>query len=80
VGYLIGAVDGAMVHFQTKGEITPNLKLLCDDRRAADGIRGSGRPHPIQHRHADGSLDLLSRKAAGSQPWSDQRLTHQSVT
>ena len=64
----------ALVHFQTEGEITPNPKLLCDDRLATDGIRASGRQHPIQHRHADGSLGLLSRKAAGSQPWSDQRL------
>ena len=67
-------VGEALVHFQTEGEITPNPKLLCDDRVATDGIRASGRQHPIQHRHADGSLGLLSGKAAGSQPWSDQRL------
>src|SRR5277367_4639579 len=63
----------ALVHFRTEGEITPNPKLLCDDRLATDGIRASGRQHPVQHRHADGSLGLLSRKAAGSQPWTDQR-------
>ena len=62
----------ALVHFQTVGEITPNPKLLCDDPLATDGIRASRRQHPIQHRHADGSLGLLSGKAAGSQPWSDQ--------
>jgi hypothetical protein len=55
----------ALVHFQTEGEITPYPKLLCDDRLATDGIRTSGRQHLIQHRHADGSLGLLSRKAAG---------------
>jgi hypothetical protein len=67
-------LGSALVHFQTEGEIPPNSKLLCGDRLATDGIRASGRQHPIQRRHADGSLGLLSRKAAGSQPWSDQRL------
>jgi hypothetical protein len=65
---------GALVHFQTEGEITPNPKLLCHDRLATDGIRVSGRQHPIQHRRADGSLNLLSRKAAGPKPRSDQHL------
>ncbi len=64
----------ALVRFQTEGEISPNPKLLCDDRLATDRIRAAGRQHPVQHRHADRSLVLLSRKAAGSQPWSDQRL------
>jgi hypothetical protein len=36
------------VHFQTEGEITPNSKLLCGDRLATDGIRASGRQHPIE--------------------------------
>ena len=67
-------MDRALVHFRTEGEITPNPGLLCDDRMATDGIRASGRQHPIEHHHADGSLGLLSRKAAGSQSWSDQRL------
>jgi hypothetical protein len=62
-------------HFQTGGEVTPNPKLLCDDWLATDGIRASGRQHPIQRRHADGNFGLLSRKAAGSQPWSDWRVT-----
>jgi hypothetical protein len=69
-----GHTVAALVQFQTEGEITPNPKRLCDDRRATDRIRASGRQNPIQHRHADGSLGLLSRKAARSQPWSDQRL------
>jgi hypothetical protein len=56
----------ALVHFPTEGEITPNPRPLCDDRMATDGIRASGRQHPVQDRHADGSLGLLSRKAAGS--------------
>ena len=56
------------------GRDDPNPKLLCDDRLATDGIRASGRQHPVQHRHADGSLGLLGREAAGSQPRSDQRL------
>jgi hypothetical protein len=64
----------ALVHFQTEASFTPSPKLLCDDRLTTDGIRASGHQHPIQHRYADGSLGLLSRKAAGSQPWSDQRL------
>ena len=59
---------------QIQGEMAPNPKLLCDDRLATDGIRASGRQHPVQHRHADGSLSLLGREAAGSQTRSDQRL------
>jgi hypothetical protein len=39
-----------------------------------DGIRTSGRQHPVQHSHADGGLGLLASKAAGSQPRPDQRL------
>ena len=49
-------------------------KLLRDDRLATDGIQAPGRQHPVQHRHADGSLSLLGREAAGSQTRSDQRL------
>jgi len=55
-------------------EIAPNPQLLCDDRLATDGIWASSRQHPVQHRHADGSLGLLGGEAAGSQPGSDQRL------
>ncbi len=55
-------------------EIAPNPRLLCDDRLATDGIWASSRQHPVQHRHADGSLGLLGGEAAGSQPRSDQRL------
>jgi len=55
-------------------EIAPNPRLLCDDRLAADGVWASGRQHPVQHRHADGSLGLLGGEAAGPQPGSDQRL------
>jgi hypothetical protein len=57
-----------------QGEVTPNPKLLCDDRLAADGIWASGRQHPVQHNHAEGSLGLLASKATGSQPRSDQQL------
>jgi hypothetical protein len=56
----------ALVHFSTEGEITPNPGLLCDDRMAPDGIRASGRQHPIEYHHADSGLGLLTRKAAGS--------------
>jgi hypothetical protein len=49
-----------------QGEMTPNPKLLCDDRLATDGIWASGRQYPVQHRDADGSLGLLASKAAGS--------------
>jgi len=51
-----------------------NPKLLRDDRLAMDAIRAPGRQHPVQHRHADGSLSLLSREATSSQTRSDQRL------
>src|SRR4051812_16467069 len=61
-------------HFQTDGEMAPNPNLLSDDRLATDGIRASGRQHPVQHRHPDGSFGLLSPEAAGAQPRSDQRL------
>ena len=59
---------------QIQGEMAPNPKLLHDDRLATDGIRAPGRQHPVQHRHADGSLSPLGREAAGSQTRSDQRL------
>jgi len=59
---------------QIQGEMAPNPRLLCDDRLATDGIWASGRQHPVQHRHADGSLGLLGGEAAGPQPGSDQRL------
>ena len=59
---------------QIRGEMAANPKLLRDDRLATDGIRASGRQYPVQHRHADGSLSLLGREAAGSQTRSDQRL------
>jgi hypothetical protein len=59
--------------------MTPNPKLLHDDRLATDGIRASGRQHPVQHSHADGSLGLLAGEAAGSQPRSDQRLVTRPI-
>jgi hypothetical protein len=52
---------------------TPNPSSLCNDRLATDGIRASSQQHPVQHRHADGSLGLLGSKAASSQPRPDQR-------
>ena len=52
----------------------PNPSSLCDDPLAPDGVRASSRQHPVQDRHADGSLGLLSSEAAGAQPRSDQRL------
>ena len=55
-------------------EIAPNPRLLCDDRLATNEVWASGRQHPVQHRHADGSLGLLGGEAAGPQPESDQRL------
>ena len=54
--------------------MAPSPKLLRDDRLATDGVRAPGRQHPVQHRHADGSLSPLGREAAGSQTRSDQRL------
>ncbi len=64
----------ALVHSTDPGRDSPNPKLLRDDRLATDRIRAPGRQHPVQHRHADGSLSLLGREAAGSQTRSDQRL------
>ena len=52
----------------------PKPNLLCDDRLATDGIGASDRQHPVQDRHADGSLGLLGSDAAGPQTWSDQRV------
>jgi hypothetical protein len=52
--------------FPDGGRDGPNPKLLCGDRLATDGIRPPSRQHPVQHRHADGRLGLLSRKAAGA--------------
>jgi len=55
-------------------EIAPNPRLLCGNRLATDRVWASSRQHPVQHRHADGSLSLLGREAAGPQTRSDQRL------
>ena len=57
-----------------RGKMPRHLGPLSDDRLAPDGLRASGRQHPVQHRHADRSRGLLGRKAAGSQPRFDQRL------
>jgi len=50
------SVYGRWCTRQIQGEMAPNPKLLHDDRLATDGIRAPGRQHPVQHRHADGSL------------------------
>jgi len=69
----LSAQEGHWCIRPTKGEMAHNPELLCTNRRATDGIRASGRQHPVQHRHANARLGLLGGKAAGSQPWSDQR-------
>jgi hypothetical protein len=53
-------------HSTDQGQDGPEPNLLCDDRLATDGIRASGRQHPVQNRHANGSLSLLGRKAASA--------------
>ena len=68
------AGDGRWCTRQIQGEMAPSPKLLRDDRLATDEIRAPGRQHPVQHRHADGSLGLLGGEAAGSQTRSDQSL------
>ncbi len=68
------AAAGRWCTWRLEVEIAPNLRLLCDDRLATDGIWASGRQHPVQHRHADGGLGLLGCEAAGPQARSDQRL------
>ncbi len=59
-------MSAALVHFLKEGEMAPNPDQSSDDRLATDRIRASGRQHPVQHRHADGSFGLLGRKAAGA--------------
>jgi len=64
----------ALVHLAAGGRDGPSPELLCDGPLNADRVRASSRQHPVQHRHADGSLGLLGREAACPQPGSDQRL------
>ena len=64
----------ALVHLAAGGRDSPSTELLCDEPLNADRFRASSRQHPVQHRHADGSLGLLGGEAAGPQPGSDQRL------
>ena len=66
--------NAALVHLVDGGRADPSPGPLCDDPVATDGLRASCQQHPVQDGHADGSLGLLGSKAAGSQPWSDQRL------
>ena len=47
-------------------EITSIHRLLSNDLLATDRFRASGRQHPVQDRHANGSLGLLGRETAGS--------------
>jgi hypothetical protein len=62
----IEGIDEALVHSTHQRRDGPEPKLLCDDRLATDGIRTSGRQPPVQHRHANGRLSLLGRKAASA--------------
>jgi hypothetical protein len=43
--------------------MAPNPSCYAMTGLATDGIRASGRQHPIQHRHTDGSLSLLGFEA-----------------
>ena len=56
----------ALVHMQDWARNEPHPDLLRDDARATDGVRASGRPHPIQDRYADGCLSLLLGEATRS--------------
>ena len=47
---------------------------LCDDPHSTDGIRASGRQHPIKRRDTNGRLGLLSVETSSSQSGSNQRL------
>ena len=62
----VGALGG-------EGREDPSPKPLCGDLLATDGFRASGRQHPVQDRHADGSLGLLRSEAARPRPMPDQR-------
>lgn len=53
--------------------MTPDPKLLSQNRQVTEGVRVSGPQHPVQHRYAHGRLRLLGGKAAASQPWSNRR-------
>jgi len=64
---------GALVHSVDGGRDDPSPGPLCGDPLATDGCRASCQPHPVQDGHADDSLGLLGREAAGSQPGSHQR-------
>src|SRR5215213_8655856 len=48
----------ALVHSldRIRNDFSPGR--LCNDPLATDGFRASGRQHPVQDRHADGSLGL----------------------
>lgn len=64
----------AVVNLLAVGRHHPCPEPLRDDRLAADGLRTPYRQHPVQDHHAEGSLRLLGREAASTQPRSDQRL------
>jgi hypothetical protein len=53
---------GALVHSTDEERVGPQTNLLCDDRLATDGIGASGRQHPVQDRHPDGSLGVSLRR------------------
>src|SRR5215213_11934261 len=59
----MGRGVGALENEERDG---PNPSPLCDDPLVPDGVRASSRQHPVQDRHADGSLGLLSSETAGS--------------
>ena len=56
----------ALVHSRDGVRDDPSPGSLCHGRLATDRFRASGRQHPVQDRHADRSLGLLSSETAGS--------------
>jgi hypothetical protein len=60
------ALEAALVHSldRIRNDFSPGP--LCNDLLATDGFRASGRRHPVQNRHTNSGLSLLSSEAAGA--------------
>jgi hypothetical protein len=60
------AFGRALVHSLDRIRNDFSLGPLCDHPLATDGFRASSRQHPVQNRHTNSSLSLLSSEAAGA--------------
>jgi hypothetical protein len=66
--------EAALARLPEGGRSGASSEPLCDDLPETDRFRAPGRQHPINDRHADGSLCLLRGETACAEPRSDQRL------